>query len=288
MRLVIDLSLIVIVAILAAAYLGKLPQLHILSDLAIGRLHQITYQPPADISSLADQAQMTDAAKSIFYRAEPVIDTDRSTFNRHCESPISSNLVELGCYTSDNHIYILKINDPNLQAEMVVVAAHEMLHAAYAKTTDTEKASINEQLEMTVAHLHNSALDQEMRTYRLTEPGQRDNELHSLLGTEYYPLDSSLESYYRGFFKNRQIVTEDHHKFQGVFDNLQTQLDQLESRIRNDRQLMNIYLKRGDIRSYNALVPQVNALIDNYNQVADQYNTLSRNLAGAEAPTSTQ
>ena len=288
MKVFLDLLLLVLIVAAAAAYFGKLPQLQLLSDNIEGRFHQSTYQPPADVATLADQAQMTDAGKDIFYQTEPVIDTDRATFNRHCQSPVSSNVVELGCYTSDNHIYILKIDDPNLQSEMVVVAAHEMLHAAYAKLLSSDQTMLNSMLEVEVVHLHSSALNQEIRTYRLTEPGQRDNELHSLLGTEYYPLDTPLENYYTKYFKNRQAVTSDHQHFQSVFDNLQAQLDTLQSQIHTDRQLMDTYLRRGDVRSYNALVPTINSRIDHYNQVADQYNRLSRSLAGTEAPTTTQ
>lgn len=288
MRLILDFLLLAFIAILAAVYLNKLPQVTTLQDLIGGHIHQITYQPPADIAALAEQAQMSDSAKEVFYQTEPVIDTDRAVFNRHCQSQVNTNTVELGCYTGDNHIYILKIEDPSLQSEMVVVAAHEMLHAAYAHLGASDQSAVDEQLELEVVHLHSSALAQEIRTYRLTEPGQRDNELHSLIGTEYTPLDSALESYYSQYFTNRKTVVADHQKFQAVFDDLQAKLDSLETQIRTDRNTMNNYLKSGSIRSYNALVPVINNLIDQYNQTADQYNALSRSLAGTEAPTTTQ
>jgi hypothetical protein len=288
MRIMFDLLLLTLVAVFIAIYLNKLPQLQILQDAVNRRFHQISYHPPTDIAALAEEAQMSDTAKQIFYQTEPVIDTDRAAFNQHCQAQVNRNTVELGCYTGDNHIYILKIDDPGLQSEMVVVASHEMLHAAYSKLSPFDQSTINEELEAEVIHLHSNTLNQETRTYSLTEPGQRDNELHSLIGTEYSPLDNQLETYYSKYFTNRQTIVADHQKFQAVFDNLQAKLDNLEVKIRADRAVMNNYLRSGNTRSYNAVVPAINSLIDQYNLTADQYNALSRSLAGAEAPTATQ
>ena len=90
-----------------------------------------------ELVRLADAATMTPHARDIFYRSVPQIDSDRALFEAHCNLPnVPDSSVELACYApSDNRIFILRIDDPQLKSEMVVAAAHEMLHAAYRKMT---------------------------------------------------------------------------------------------------------------------------------------------------------
>jgi uncharacterized protein YukE len=239
-------------------------------------------QAPADIAQLATEAMMTAKAKAIFFAAKPEIDTDRFTFEQHCQTQVSANNVELGCYTPDNRIYVLNIGDPRLTEEMVVVAAHEMLHAAYAQLSSSDRKALDAQLEVQVSQIHSSELTQELRAYRITEPGQRDNELHSLLGTEFAPLNSGLEKYYSQYFSNRGAVVKDAQGFNNVFAQLQTSLSGLKSQIIQMRNKMRSDLARGSVRAYNALVPEINNLVKQYNQTVSQYNAISRELLGQE------
>ncbi len=199
-----------------------------------------SYYPDPEIASLAEKASMTDKAKSIFYAANPVIDSDRTTFETHCQTPISSNAVELGCYTSDNHIYILRITQPQLVNEMVVVASHEMLHAVYAISPSSQKTSVNAVLEAEFPDVRNRELTHELRNYRVREPGQRDNELHSIIGTEYSPLSTDLETYYAQYFTNRATIVSYAKHFKGVFSQLEGTLSSLAAQIKQLRQQMRI------------------------------------------------
>ncbi|MDR3573597.1 MAG: hypothetical protein P4L50_07040 [Anaerolineaceae bacterium] len=245
-------------------------------------------QIPADIAQLAAQAGMTAKAKAIFFAANPEIDSDRLIFEQHCQTQVSANNIELGCYTSDNHIYLLNIGDPRLSEEMVVVAAHEMLHAAYAQLSSSERDVLDAQLEAQVSRIHSTELTQEIRAYRLTEPGQRDNELHSLLGTEFAPLSPGLEKYYAQYFSNRGAIVKDAQNFKAVFTQLSVSLSSLRSKISQMRNNMRIDLARGRIQSYNSLVPQINSLVQEYNQTANQYNLVGRELLGQESSAASQ
>ncbi len=246
------------------------------------------YQPPAEIARLATAATMTDKARAILYAARPQIDDDRGTFEQHCQAPVSATTVELGCYTADNRIYILRITAPQLSEVMVVTAAHEMLHAAYAQLSATDRNALTPHLEGQVTEIHDGDLAQELRQYRVTEPGQRENELHSILGTEYAPLTATLEQYYRLYFTNRMAVVSAARQFNQAFARLQTTLDNLQAQINTLRQEMDSYRRKGNIKAYNSLVGKFNALVQQYNQTVDQYNALSRSLIGTEAPASTQ
>ncbi len=244
------------------------------------------YEPSPEIVQLASEATMTTKARDLFFGARPEIDTDRSVFEEHCQAPVSTTSVELGCYTSDNRIYLLRLSDPQLSQMMIVTAAHEMLHAAYSHLGASDRAALDAALESQVVRIRDRNLAQELSQYRVFEPGQRDNELHSIIGAEYAPLDPRLEQYYHQYFDNRQVLVANAQKSSQLFAHLQRTLDNLQAQIDNLRTQMSLYRRRGNLRAYNALVPQFNALIREYNQTVLQYNSLSRSLVGQESPAS--
>lgn len=284
--------LAIIIFLIGSLYLNHLPlsRLGQLKNLVpnLPQQNLEDFKPDPEIASLADQATMTDKAKLIFYSTHPIIDTDRTTFEIHCQAPVTPNSVELGCYTSDNRIYILNISDPKLKIQMVVTASHEMLHAAYTQLSLTEENKVDQELEAELPKVENQKLAQELKGYRITEPGQRDNELHSIIGTEYPNIGTDLESYYSQYFNNRGIVVADAQAFNNSFTSLESKLNSLQSQIRQMRRQMNLDLRRGDISGYNNLVPQINSLISQYNQTVKLYNNLSRSLIGEESPTTNQ
>jgi len=236
----------------------------------------------SQVIQLANKAGMTELAKNIFYATNPQIDTDRNLFNQHCSAPISKNTVELGCYTYDNHIYILNITNPQLSGEMVVVAAHEMLHAVYAKEDIDSQNLINSEVEIVLQDVKNKNLTAELKQYNTFEPGQRDNELHSILGTEYASLDIPLEEHYAKYFLTRNNVVNYSNQFKQVFSSLQSQLTTTIQQIKTVKKQMQLDLSTHNISAYNHLVPQVNTLIISYNDAVQKYNQLSRTLQGPE------
>jgi hypothetical protein len=246
------------------------------------------FVPNQELQDLATKANMTEKARKIFYQTHPQIDEDRQTFEEHCRRPVTQNTVELGCYTSQNRIYILRINEPSLQSEMVVVAAHEMLHAAYERLSVSERNNVNNLLEDAVSYLSSAQLNQEIVSYRINEPGERDNELHSLVGTEYRGLAIKLEKYYSFYFTNRNTVVTYSENFNKVFSDLSVEIDRLRNEIKEMRAEMNFYLRHREIARYNSLVPVINSLISKYNNLVVRYNELSRSLVSPETTVTNQ
>ena len=243
-------------------YLGKLPALP-------------AVPPAADIVQLANAAGMTDKARAIFFATQPEIDQDHQTFAQHCQTEIMQNTAELGCYTSDHRVYILNIPDKRLSGEMVVVAAHEMLHAAYDQLSSSQQSAVNVLVANQVRQTHNADLAQRLRVYSVLEPGQRNNELHSILGTEFLSLSPALERYYSQYFTDRSHVVKDSQNFDAVFSSLEKTLSSLKQTIVQVRRLMQVDRVRGNVSAYDRLVPQLNSLVDQYNQTAYTYDNLS-------------
>lgn len=242
-----------------------------------------SYQPSYEIQALAEQSGMTVNAREIFYAARPVIETDRSEFEQQCQTEITKNRVELGCYTSENRIFILLIDEPSLSSQMAVVAAHEMLHAAYAHLPVTDRTMINGLLNDVLPRVQNTDLNQRLNMYQNIEPGQINNELHAILGTEISALGIDLEQYYSLYFADdRRAVLTASNQFNQAFTQKEKEIEDLERQIKQLRQQMKSDLDQHRIAEYNQNVPVVNALIEQYNRTVRDYNTLSRTLIGEE------
>ena len=239
-----------------------------------------------EVIRLADESAMTEKAREIYYRSVPQIDGDRALFEAHCNLPnVPDSSIELACYAaSDNRIFILRIDDPQLRSEMTVAAAHEMLHAAYAKMTPKERAEVDRELRASLPAVMNDALRAQLRQYRISEPGQENNELHSILGTEYRNLPPALETYYGQYFTDRRAVVKASEDFEGIFNKLKAEIQATEAQIRDLRRQMAEDRRLNNISAYNAKVARVNALVREYNDQVAKYNRLSRGLLGPELP----
>ncbi len=246
-----------------------------------------SYKPPTRIAQLATQAHLTPAGRRMFYRANPQIVTTRTEMVQHCN--ITDNKVaELGCYLSSEHIYLLDVSEPALQNEMVVTAAYEMLHPVYQRMSQGERKQVDAQMEQVAAHITDPNITSQLQIYAQTEPGERDDELYSVLGTEYAKLPPTLEANYARYLGNRAQLVAYHAQFEQAFDGLQTQVTQLSTQINQTKAIMQALLKAGEVDKYNAMVPGINAQINQYNADVNEYNRYGRDILGTESGSPTE
>ncbi len=266
------------------------------------------YNPTSEMTALSDRVSFTDKGKFVFYATQPQLDGS-STFNDKCNMH-EQNAAILGCY-SDDRIYLYNISDERLNGIKEVTAAHEMLHAAYQRMSANEKTEINRLIEDEYAKLKNDKdLADRMAFYARTEPGERDNELHSIIGTEVSSVSSALESHYAKYLSNRSAIVAYYQAYHKTFVELETQKDtlskslddlsaQIESasamyndaakKVQTDIESFNLRADRGDFtsqaqfRAERALLvtrvdgltgqrEKVNDLITQYNKLRDEYN----------------
>jgi hypothetical protein len=254
----------------------------------LDRYALITFRPSVAVGTIEPRLSLTEAGRAMFYRATPEVD-DKVSFNRNCQT--NRGELELGCYYR-GRIYILQIANASLKPEMDVVAAHELLHAAWMRLSSRERADLTRQLQQVYASLGDADLRTRMADYAKSEPGQEANELHSILATEQVKLPADLERYYRRYFVDRARIVVAHAAYEGVFTTRRAELEHELATIRSlkgqlavvNRQLES-YRAVGQIDQYNALVPRQNHLVDDINtrinryQIgADEYNALSRSL----------
>lgn len=250
-----------------------------------------SYQPSTEIAALATDAGLSDQGRDYFYVSDPQIN-DKQNFNDNC--PFEEQTIVLGCYDGLN-IYILEIDEPQLDGVETVTAAHEMLHAAYERLDDTERAEVdrmvNEQLEQTT----NQRIKDLIAEYDQNDKALINNELHSILPTELTDLIPELEEYYSKLFDDRQKVVAAAHKYEEVFvglegrmDELQQQIDSYKSQIEGleaqlagmaseievKREELNRLKENDEIEEYNSKVEPFNSLVRSYNNTIPQLKTV--------------
>lgn len=271
-----------------AVILGLLAATALNLQTLIDQYYLRTFHPGPDMSKIIGELQLMPSAKAMLYRGQPQIDS-KQAFNADCDP--SHGELELGCYFG-GRIYVLRISNQDLASEMEVVTAHELLHEAYARLNGGDRQRVDRLVEQAVQSIHDPDLDARLADYAKTEPGERDNELHSILGTEYGSLPPELEQYYGRYFSNRQAIVQAHAQYQDVFNGRKAQIDQelatirsLKSQLASLDAQMSALRAGGNIGAYNALVPRqnllvdrVNALIRQYNSDVDEYNALSQSL----------
>ena len=159
-----------------------------------------------DIERLATATAMTRAAQRLFYRQDPTIEQRREFLNTCSKVPVKG--VMMGCYSrrgSVGKIAIQVVTEPRLQGMMEVTAAHEMLHAAYDKFSQSERDRLTPLLESAVKRVKDERLLKVLNQYKTDDRERYLNELHSHLGTEISNLgEPELEQHYEKYFTDRQ------------------------------------------------------------------------------------
>src|ERR671922_733883 len=138
-----------------------------------------SYRPPSEIASLASEAGMSNLGMKLFFTGHPRI-VERADLPHGCSDRRSYHV--LGCITPGGSIFVLRVSRKDLHGVMVNAAAHEMLHAAYARLRPGDRNSVDALLVREYNNGDREALRREAAPYSIL---QRANELHSRLGTEY-------------------------------------------------------------------------------------------------------
>ncbi len=219
------------------------------------------FSPPQDIQTITKKLSFTDRGKQIFYATAPEIN-DSAEFNDHCKSTERTSAI-LGCYYRDR-IYVYHIQNEELSGALEVTAAHEMLHAAYARLNIFERKRVDALVEQEYETIKDDvAIKQIMQYYHQAEPGDELNELHSIIGTTFGDLPSELEQYYARYFTNRAQIVALNQQYTSVFTRLNTESEALQQQLKTEAPTI-----KAEIDRYMADLTQLNQDIQTFNQRA--------------------
>jgi hypothetical protein len=217
-------SLVVILISCIAAYLLVANKQFVLDQVSAWQ-----YKPSSEVVAFADRTTMTDLGRFYFYASRPAVE-EAQDFNTDC-SKQEQNTAILGCYDGRN-IYVYNVTNVQLDGIREVTAAHEMLHAAYDRMSKTERAEVDTLVEAEYVKLQDDKdFAERMAFYARTEPGERDNELHSVIGTEVSNLSPELEAHYKKYFTDRAKIVSLHERYASVFTSLQTKSNELSDQL---------------------------------------------------------
>lgn len=220
------------------------------------------YQPGEAVASIATKAEMTKRGTFVFYATTPSIEKDAS-FNAKCPRKEQASPI-VGCYTTDDRIFIYDITNQQLDGIEEVTAVHELLHAVWARTSKADREKLTKELTTAYEKLENDELKTRMEYYKRTEAGEFANELHSILGTEVSALGETLETYYAQYF-NRQTTLRLHEQYRSVYRKLYDRSQQL---VKDMETLANSITARS--ASYDAAAKQYLADRDSFNRRANE------------------
>ena len=217
----------------------------------------VTYQPSAEMIQIRNDLELTDKGEFLFNAVQPELD-GAAEFNSYCRDG-ESEIAVLGCYT-DGNIYIYNITDERLNGIRELTSAHELLHANYARMSETDKADLVADLTR-VFEANQELLEKEINTYN-TE--QKQEELYVRAGTEVKNLPETLEKHYAEIFKDQDKIVDYYNSYISVFRSLEAEMDALKA----EMETINAELE-ARVAEYEQRVAQLDTKIENFNSCAE-------------------
>lgn len=186
------------------------------------------FTPSSRVVEIRDSLHLSSLGELYFNSSRPEVET-ASQFNQSCPHSEPNNPV-IGCY-SNQLIYIFDVENKKLDGIEETTAAHELLHAAYERMSESERAEVDAELQSVYKVVKTKELEARMDYYEKNEPGEENNELHSILGTEFTQLSPRLEGHYQKYFANRGKVLAYYQQYQKAFTTVTSKLNTLAAAI---------------------------------------------------------
>ncbi len=222
------------------------------------------FTPSAALLGYIDRASMTEEGEFLFLASTPTI-ASSAEFDEVCRSH-QEDVGILGCYVPRGKtIHLFDVTDDRLDGIEEVVAAHEMLHAAWDRLGRAERDRLEPLLEAEAERRSgDTEFIERMDFYARSEPGQRSNELHSIIATEIADIAPALEAHYAQYFERRSDLVTLHVASNTVFVQLQERSEALVASLATLRAEI-----ESDYADYNAGYDRLNADIQAFNRRAD-------------------
>lgn len=172
-------------------------------------VHVANFTPTAADKEQVKRSAMSTEGQFLFYASKPVVE-EKAEFNRIC-SAITIDTSILGCYLEDSkQIILYHQTDKRLDGSEEVMAAHEMLRAAWDRMPRSEHTKLVTSLDKVLASNDdkNIALTARMKAIRTDDPADANAELYAIVGTEVPDVGTTLEKNYAKYFTKRATVTK--------------------------------------------------------------------------------
>jgi len=189
--------------------------------------------PTAELVALADEAHLSDEGRQLLYGSRPEL-LDLAAFAGRCTDGHAASPVlhegAVGCYDpGSGTIAVYAPADPRLRGFVVETVAHETLHAAWTRLTDSEQAEVTPLLEAEVAALPaGDPMPQQIAGSVDDHPETRPTELFAYVGTQVWRdggLSPRLEAVYGRFVADRAALVAVHTGFLAQLDTTRADIE---------------------------------------------------------------
>lgn len=190
------------------------------------------FTPSGRIAAIHHAIDLTPEGDRIFLASRPTVG-GREEFSKWCANVDHSEHGHvLGCY-ADKRIHLFEVTDERLAGIVEVTAAHELLHAAFARLSTSERTRISKELR--AEYERYAAVDpdfaERMSVYSHLSATGFANELHSVFGTEIGELSPELEQHYARWLGDRAGIVQMHESYRSVFNELTAQVKSLTAEL---------------------------------------------------------
>ncbi|MHA3683078.1 hypothetical protein ACXR2W_02310 [Leucobacter sp. HY1908] len=195
-----------------------------------------TYDAPSSVIALEESLNLTEAGTRVFLASHPTLDGSQH-FNTQCSQLQEDALGHvLGCYI-DDRIHLFNVTDPRVSEIVQVTAAHELLHAAYARMRPGDRAMLAEKLRQLYEERsqEDPDLKQRMAMYEALSDAGFAGELHSVFGSEQAELPDWLEEHYAQWFTDRAGIVAGYESYRSVFQDLKHEAGTLRDQMKELR-----------------------------------------------------
>ncbi|SFS07831.1 hypothetical protein SAMN04487783_1014 [Agrococcus baldri] len=185
--------------------------------------------PDADVVELADRMFLTAEGRATFYAAQPRL-ADAEEIETACADAVEADAAGWftgGCFVGGQHraadrIFVFRPGDERLAESMVTVAAHELLHAAYARLSLLERATVDGLVAEVAGRVPaEDPVHEQIERSTDGDASTRANEQFAYLGSQV-ALESGfpaqLEGVYARLFTDRAALVDTHRRAASVVE----------------------------------------------------------------------
>ena len=249
-------KIILALAIIATGVLGVLAYHN--RQLLMDWFSGLSYSATPELATIENSVSLTNSGKLILHASHPLL-ASRDDFNAHCDSH-DEQISVLGCYTGGK-IYVYNIDEADLAGIKESTIAHELLHAVWARLSNSEKSDLSTELiKVYNDEKYHTRLSEDLETY---DNAEQIDELHSRIGTEIADLPDALEAHYAKYFENQDLVVDYYDSYITPFRELSEEIERLSIKLED------LSKKIEELTSlYYATAEKLSADIDEFNKCA--------------------
>lgn len=123
------------------------------------------FTPSQSIATINDRAEFTDKGEFIFYATRPQVE-NQETFNKECPRQEAGSPI-LGCYTTDDRIYIYNLTNDRLDGmEEVTAVSRDASRCLVSYKRRSERERLTTLLKSAYDKVDDAELKTRMRYYQ--------------------------------------------------------------------------------------------------------------------------